>query len=132
MVESSHSAVEGELDDGLHRRAELDLQSLRLDELQIFRRLLRIEREVVGGAEPLVEGDIGAELGHPGFIGLGPDVGKFGLQVSSDALVGCLGRTSAISSVGGCSNTGLLFMETGDFRPESVGDFFEQAGFGSR
>ena len=83
MVEFVAQAVEGELDDRLHRRAELDLQSLRLDQPQIFfRRLLGIEREIIGGAEPLVEGDVGAELGHPGLIGLGADVGEFVLQGS--------------------------------------------------
>ena len=63
-------AVERQPDDRLHRRAKLDLEALRLDQLEIFLGLvLGIEREVVGGAEALVERRVAAHLRLPGLFG---------------------------------------------------------------
>ena len=64
---SSHMPVEGELDDGLHRRTKLDLEPLRFDQPQIFLGLLfGIEREIIGRAQPLIEGDVAAHLRYRG------------------------------------------------------------------
>src|SRR5437868_6761718 len=74
---------EGELDDRLHRRAQLDLQPLRLDQAEIFfRRLLGVDGEIVGRAQPLVENGGGTLAGQAGLVGLGADFGEFALQGS--------------------------------------------------
>ncbi len=76
-------AVERQFDHRLHRRAQLNLQALRLDQPEIFLgAILGVESEVIGGTEALVERRIGAQLGEPRLIGDGPDLGEFVLQRS--------------------------------------------------
>jgi hypothetical protein len=69
----------------------LDLEALRLDQLQILLGMvLGVEREIIGRAEALVERAIGPELGLARLVGLGPDFGQLGLLGSLQMWVRCV------------------------------------------